>query len=153
MFLAEKCNLHPTLLHYKNLARHLVIHLKMLMMLALQPIGFNKYIYFFTIIDIQQFYISYTFWSTTVGSIAGRSGSCIAVMRRDDGHVAVVWRDGRRITVVRRDSRRVTVWHDGRRVVVVQHDSGHVAVMRRDSQHVMVVRQDSRHIMVMRCDG
>jgi hypothetical protein len=75
MFLAEKCNLQPTLLHYKKLARHLVINSKMLMVLALQPIGFNKYI--FTIIDIQQFYISYRLpippitqcWSTTVGSI------------------------------------------------------------------------------------
>ena len=57
MFLAEKCNLQPTLLHYKKLARHLVIQSKMLMVLALQPIGFNKYI--FIIIDIQQFYISY----------------------------------------------------------------------------------------------
>jgi len=132
MFLAEKCNLHPTLLHYKNLARHLVIHLKMLMMLALQPIGFNKYIYFFTIIDIQQFYISYTFWSTTVGSIAGRSGSRVVVMWHDDGHVAVVWRDSRCITVMRCDSRSVTMWHDSRRVAVVQHDSGHVVVVQCD---------------------
>ena len=69
----------PTLLHYKKLARHLVIHLKMLMVLVLQLIGFNKYIYVFPIIDIQQFYINYTFWST-IGSIVGRSSGCIAVM-------------------------------------------------------------------------
>ena len=127
MFLAEKCNLQPTLLHYKKLARHLVIHLKMLMVLALQPIGFNKYIYIFTIIDIQQFYISYTFWSTT-GSIAGRSGG---VMWRDDGHIAVVWRDGRYVTVVRRDGRCIAVvWHGGGHVAVMWRDGGSVAWQR-----------------------
>ena len=96
MFLAEKCNLQPTLLHYKKLARHLVIHLKMLMVLALQPIGFNKYI--FTIIDIQQFYISYRLlippitqcWSITVVYSRHRSGSHVVVMQCDSGHTMVI---------------------------------------------------------------
>jgi hypothetical protein len=109
MFLAEKCNLQPTLLHYKKLARHLVVHSKMLMVLALQPIGFNKYI--FIIVDIQQFYISHRLpipqitqcWSTTVVYSRHRSGGCIVIMWHDGGHATVVWRDSRCITVVQRD--------------------------------------------------
>jgi len=92
-------NMQPTLLHDNKLARHLIIHSKMLMVLALQPIGFNKYI--FIIIDIQQFYISYRLpippiiqcCSTTVVYSRHRSGAHVTVMRRDGGHAAVVWRD------------------------------------------------------------
>src|SRR5712671_6389712 len=46
----RKCNLQPTLLHYKKLARHLIVYPEMLIVLALESIGFNN-IYIFTIID------------------------------------------------------------------------------------------------------
>jgi hypothetical protein len=156
MFLVEKCNLQPTLLHYKKLARHLVIHSKMLMVLALQPIGFNKYI--LIIIDIQQFYISYRLpippitqcWSTTVVYSRHRSSSRIAVMWCDSGHAAVVWHDSQHVTVVRRDGRRLAVVSQLCGMVVV---ASQLCSMTADAMWpcsaMADTLHDGRHIVVM----